>query len=110
MGNFKKGILLGGLIGGAMMWLNTSKKGKEMRAQIIDHAAEVYDQVKERITASDAWQTLSESKYMAIVKDVLDTYVEKYHISENVRNMVEKIVNRQYKTVKKQRRNSNTNK
>ncbi len=102
MGNFKKGILVGGLLGAAMMWLNTTKKGRKMRGEIIDHAAEVYEQVREKISASDAWQNLTESKYAGYVRDVLDTYVAKYHIPEQVRRMVEKIVNMQWKNVKKQ--------
>ncbi len=106
MGNFKKGILVGGLLGAALMWLNTTKKGRKMRGDIMDHAAQVYEQVTERIGASDAWQNLTESKYAGYVQEVIEQYVQKYHLPEQVKRMVEKIVNMQWKNIKKHKKSS----
>jgi len=35
MGNFKKGLFLGGLLGAGLMWLNVTPKGREMKAKLL---------------------------------------------------------------------------
>jgi hypothetical protein len=47
MGNFKRGLFLGGLIGAAMMWLNVTPKGKEMRAKIMAESNLLFGELKE---------------------------------------------------------------
>ncbi len=58
MGKFKKGLFMGGLLGAGMMWLNTTKKGKETRDKLIDQSAEVYALLKDNILASDQYKNL----------------------------------------------------
>lgn len=71
----KKGFLLGGLLGAGFMWLMTTKKGQETREKLTDQAAELYAQIKNRIVESDAWDKMSRSEYVTLVKEVVDRYV-----------------------------------
>ena len=42
MGKFNKGVVLGGVLGAAIVWLNTTTKGKQYRTQLVDQAADIY--------------------------------------------------------------------
>lgn len=101
MGRFKKGLFLGGLFGAGLMWLNVTKKGKQVRSQLLDHGAEVYAQVKQKLEESGAMDKLTKNKYVATVKEVVDKYAEKLGLEDNVKKMLGKLVGAQYKTVKK---------
>ena len=105
MGKFKRGLMLGGLLGVALTWLNTSKKGKAMRDEMIDHAAEVYNQVKEKIAASGVWEGMTENKYLAMVQDAIDKYAVQTGLSDKVKRMVTKLVNMQWRTLEKEIKN-----
>lgn len=102
MGTFKKGILLGGLLGGGLVWLNTTKKGRELRDQVIDYAAEIYADIKKRVMDSETWDTLTESKYMKMVEAAVASYSTEKGLAENVRAMITKVLSGQWKTMRKQ--------
>ena len=40
MGTFKKGLFFGGLLGAGLMWLNTTKQGRELRENMLNYAAD----------------------------------------------------------------------
>jgi len=101
MGKFKKGVFLGGLLGAGVMWLNTTKKGREVREQLLDSSAEVYAQVKNKLSESGALENMTKNKYIAMVGDVVDKYAIQTGMADNVKKMVTKLVNSQWKQVKK---------
>ena len=101
MGKFKKGLFVGGLLGAGLTWLNTTKKGRETREKILDYAAEVYTQVKEKVMASGGWDKMTKAKYVKIVKQVVDTYAIDNGLAANVKTTVGKLVASQWKRVKK---------
>ncbi len=100
MGKFKKGLFLGGLLGAGLMWLNTTKKGKELREQMLDHAAEVYVKLKEGVLSSDQYKSLTKAKYVKLAKEYVDKYALENGLAENVKSMVMKVVLAQYKNLK----------
>jgi gas vesicle protein len=100
MGTFKKGIFFGGLLGAGLMWLNTTKRGKELRNAMLDHAAEVYEEVKTKITKSKSWKKLSKNEYVRMVEDAVNTYAVEHNLPDSMRDMVEKIVKAQWKKIK----------
>jgi len=100
MGKFKKGVFFGGLLGAGLMWLNTTKKGKEFRGDMLDYAADVYVDVKRKIMESGAWEDMTKTKYVAIVRDVVDKYAVKNDLAQNVKNTVVKLVSAQWKHVR----------
>ncbi|MBI2436513.1 MAG: YtxH domain-containing protein [Candidatus Magasanikbacteria bacterium] len=101
MGNFKKGIFLGGLLGAGLMWLNATKKGKQTRDKMLDYSADVYADVKEKVMASEGWDKMTKSKYYQIVEEAVNKYAVENDLVDSVRNMVEKVVKAQWKKGKK---------
>ena len=102
MGKFKKGLFLGGLLGAGMMWLNISTKGKEVREQMLDHAAEVYTGLKNQVLGSAQYNNLTKSKYMAEVKKYVDKYAIQNGLADNVKKMVVKVVVAQWSKLKEE--------
>lgn len=96
MGRLRNGLLLGGLIGAGMMWLNTTKKGRELRAQVTAQAADIYGDVKERIMATDAWDKLSKANYLQIVREAVDEYAKRHPLAEQAKTVIVKILNAQW--------------
>lgn len=99
MGKFNKGLVLGGLLGAGLMWLNATKKGKEVREQMINYASDVYEEVKEKVKASEGWENITKSEYYKIVEKVVDKYAVENDLADTVRDMVTKIVNAQWKKI-----------
>lgn len=102
MGKFNKGLLFGGLLGAGMVWLGTTKKGREMREKMIDYAADVYVEVKKKIVASEQWQTMTKSAYVQMVKDAVDKYAVQNGLAESIKQMVVKLVSAQWANLKKE--------
>ncbi|MBI5222386.1 MAG: hypothetical protein HY980_02725 [Candidatus Magasanikbacteria bacterium] len=102
MGKFKKGLLLGGLLGAGLMWLSVTKKGKEVREQILDHAAVVYPKIKAQVLASDQYKKLNKNQYVKLVKEYVDKYAIENGLAESVKNMVVKVVAAQYGKLRKE--------
>lgn len=100
MGRFKKGLFFGGLLGAGLMWLSTTKKGREVKEQILDQAADVYTKVKDQALASQTYKDLNENQYVQLVKDYVDKYAVQNGLAENVKNMIVKVVSAQWKTLK----------
>ena len=97
MGKFKKGIFLGTLMGIGLMWLNVTKKGKETREKLFDHSADVYNDVKEKVQASEGWEKMTKSKYYKTVEEVVNKYAVENDLLDGVRDKVEKLVKAQWK-------------
>lgn len=104
MGRFHKGLFLGGLLGAGLVWLNITPKGKEMRDKLVDHAAEVYADVKERVLSSEAWDKMTKQKYVAMVREVVDKYAVQTGLAVKAKEMIVKIVAGQWKLVQKELR------
>ena len=100
MGKFKKGLFFGGILGAGMMWLNTTKKGKEMREEMLDHAAEIYVTIKEKALNSKQYQDLNKNEYVKMVKEMVDKYAVKNGMADNIKKMVTKVLTAQYKNLK----------
>lgn len=97
MGKFKHGLFLGGLLGAGLVWLNVTKKGKEVRGQLVDNAASVYTDVKEKILASEGWDKMTKSKYYKFVEQTVNKYAVENDLLDSMRDMIEKIVKAQWK-------------
>lgn len=100
MGKFKKGIFLGGLLGAGLMWLNTTKKGKETRDQMLDYAADIYSDVKTKVMESEGWDKMTKTKYYKTVEAAVNKYAVENDLVDSMRDMVEKVVKAQWKKLK----------
>ena len=97
MGRFKKGLFLGGLLGAAFVWLNTTPKGKETRDEMLDHAVVVYGELKSELMRSDAWKQLQKSEYVEKARALVDTYAVQNGLADHVKTAVLKLVELQWK-------------
>jgi len=101
MGRFKKGMLLGGLLGAGFVWLNTTKKGRAMRDQVLDHAATIFAELKDTVQDSKQWKDITKTKYAKLVREAVEEYSTKKKLPDNVKNMITKLVMGQWKNFKK---------
>ncbi|PIZ94915.1 MAG: hypothetical protein COX80_05390 [Candidatus Magasanikbacteria bacterium CG_4_10_14_0_2_um_filter_33_14] len=97
MGKFKKGLFLGGLLGAGLVWLNATKKGKEVRNNLMDSAGDVYDDVKEKVIASEGWDKMTKTKYYQFVEQAVNKYAVENDLLDSMRDMIEKVVKSQWK-------------
>ena len=101
MGRFKKGLFFGGLLGAGMMWMSTTKKGRETREQLLDHAAQVCVEVKSKVRESGAWENMTRNKYVSLVQEVVEKYAVQHQLPDSVKNMVTKLVSAQWRGLKR---------
>ena len=102
MGKFNKGLLFGGVLGAGFMWLTVTKKGRETREQLFDHAAMVYSQVKDQLLASDAWKKMNKNEYVAMVKEAVDKYAIHSGLAPGLKDFLVKIISTQWENIKEQ--------
>jgi len=101
MGKFKKGLFLGGILGAALTWINTTTKGREFREKLLDQSAVIYAEVKERALASDTWETMQKNEYVRMVQDAVDKYAKEHELADDVRKMIVKLVSSQWKNLRR---------
>lgn len=101
MGRFNKGLLFGSLFGAGLMWMSVTKKGKEFRGQIFDHASVVYDQVKEKVVANENWQRMTKTQFVQSLEEVVAEYGGAHKLSKDLQKMIVKVVGSQYQALKK---------
>ncbi|MFA5062104.1 MAG: YtxH domain-containing protein [Patescibacteria group bacterium] len=82
MGRFKKGLLLGGILGAALMWLNVTPKGKEMRDKIMEHADALFMQLKESMKQLEG---PTKEMYDALVERATEEYANKREMAMDVK-------------------------
>lgn len=102
MGNFKKGLFLGGLLGAAMMWLNVTPKGKEMRAKIIEHLNPLYNELKLSIKQLEG---PTEEMWDALVERAVAEYGAKKELAEEIKNQLIKQLKKKWCELEKEIKN-----
>jgi len=102
MGKFNKGVFVGGLVGAAFMWLNTTKKGRDTRTQLIAAAADIYGNIKDGVLTSAQWKKMTKSKYAKLVMSSVDTYAKKYSLPASAKNMLERLLLSQWTRLQKE--------
>jgi len=82
MGNFKRGLLFGGLVGATAMWLNATPKGKEMRAKLLAHLEPLYLELKASIKQLDG---PTKEMYNALVERAVEEYGAKKELADDMK-------------------------
>lgn len=100
MGNFSKGIFLGSLLGAGAMWLNTTEKGKNMRDKFINHAENVYEEVKQKVQDTETYQDLSEKDFREVIEQVAEKYANKKELSDMTKKVIVRLVNNHIDSIK----------
>ena len=101
MARFKKGMFLGSLIGAGLTWMTTTKKGKETREQLFDHAAIVFTDIQKQVGSSAAMKKLTKQAYVKKVREYVDKYAKDKDIADHMKEMIVKTVMTQWKNIKK---------
>lgn len=100
MGKFKRGLFLGALLGAGSVWMNTTKRGREIRDQIIDAAADAYVKLKKELLDSKRVKELTKHEYVKKVDTFVTAYARKHKMQAEVANRVKKILVAQFKRMK----------
>ena len=100
MGKFKKGLVIGGLLGAGLTWLNVTKQGKEARDKMLDYAANVYADVKEKVMASPQWDKMTKQKYVAMVREAVEKYAVNNPVAWKAKNLMVKVIAAQWKRLR----------
>lgn len=87
MGNFKKGLFVGGLLGAAAMWLNATPKGREMRAKMVEQVNALYGELKTSLMQLDG---PTREMYDALVERAVEEYAAKKEMAVDMKNMLVK--------------------
>lgn len=98
MGRFNKGLLLGGLLGAGLVWLQTTVQGKEIRKKIMDASNEVYEQALSAVLKSKEWKNITKSDFVKTVRET----VARFPLTARMKEMVVSLVSRQWPRVKEE--------
>ncbi len=82
MGNFKRGLVLGGALGAFLTWLNVTPQGKEMRTKIFQHLEPLYNELKVSIKQLEG---PTQEMWDALVERAVEEYSSKKELAEEVK-------------------------
>jgi len=99
MGRFNKGLFLGGLVGAALMWLNATPKGKEMRAKLLAHAQPLFEELKLSIKQLEG---PTKEMYEALVDRAVEEYAAKKDMAIDMKNMLVKELKKKWIELEKE--------
>lgn len=99
MGNFKRGLLFGGLLGAAAMWLNATPKGREMRAKLLAHLEPLYNELKASIKQLDG---PTKEMYNALVERAVEEYGAKKELADDIKMILVKRLKKKWAGLEKE--------
>lgn len=99
MGNFKKGLFLGGLLGAAAVWLNATPKGKEMRAKMLDHLNPLFNELKESIKQLEG---PTKEMYDALVERAVEEYATKKELAMDMKAVLIRKLKKKWVEIEKE--------
>ena len=99
MGNFKKGLVLGGAVGAFLTWLNVTPQGKEMKAKILQHLDPLYNELKASIKQLEG---PTQEMWDALVERAVEEYANKKELAEEVKNNLVKQMKKKWMQLAKE--------
>jgi gas vesicle protein len=99
MGRFKKGLFLGGLLGAALMWLNATPKGKEMREKLTMQANDLFGQLKESLMKLEG---PTKEMYDALVERAVEEYALKKEMAVEMKNQLIRELKKRWSDLEKE--------
>ncbi len=98
MGRFNRGLVVGGLLGAALVWLNVTPKGKELRSKIALHLDPLYSELKDSISQLEG---PTREMYDALVERAVEEYAAKKELAEDVKNVLVRELRKRWNAVEK---------
>lgn len=83
--NFKKGLIIGGLLGGILVAFGMSKKGKELREKALEYSQELYNEVKKRALE---WGETTRESYDELVRRVVEEFARRKEMALDMKDML----------------------
>lgn len=99
MGRFKKGLFLGGLMGAALMWLNATPKGKEMRAKLAAHLEPLYNELK---ISMKQLEGPTKEMYDALVERAVAEYATKKELAGEMKDHLVRQLKKKWSNLEKE--------
>lgn len=99
MGKFNKGLFLGGLLGASLALMNTTKKGKEVKEKMLDNAAEIYVELRDKMMASKTWEKMTKQDFVVMAQEAVEKYAIKNGLADKTKKMITKLVSTQWKNL-----------
>lgn len=88
----KKGFIFGSLLGAGLMWLSVTKKGRELRGQIMESSEIIFEEIKKKAVESGGLEKITKNKYVEMVGEKIDDYAAKNKWADGLKKMVEKVL------------------
>lgn len=98
MGNFKRGLFLGGIIGALLMWLNATPKGKEMRAKLAAHLEPLFNELK---TSLKQLEGPTREMYDALVERAVAEYGSRKQLGEEIKDQLVRQLKKRWGQIEK---------
>lgn len=99
MGRFNRGLFLGGLLGAALMWLNVTPKGKEMRAKIAAHLEPLFNELKESLKQLEG---PTREMYDALVERAVAEYASRRELADDVKMILIRELKKRWSKLQKE--------
>src|SRR3989338_11339921 len=99
MGNFKKGLILGGALGAFLTWLNVTPQGKEMREKILQHLEPLYNELKISIKQLEG---PTQEMWDALVERAVEEYAAKKEMAEEMKDQLVRQLQKKWKELAKE--------
>ncbi len=96
MGKFNKGLVLGGVLGAALVWLNVTPKGKELRAKVTQHFEPLFNQLKDSLKQLEG---PTREMYDALVERAVEEYAAKKEIATDLKIALVRELKKRWKDV-----------
>lgn len=90
---------MGGLLGAALMWLNVTPQGRDMRAKILAHLEPLYNQLKENLKKLEG---PTKEMYDALVERAVEEYGAKKELAEEVKTHLVRELKKRWKRLAKE--------
>lgn len=83
--NFKKGLLVGGVLGGVVVALGMSKKGREMQKKAWEYSQELCKELHKKMIE---WGEISKETYKDLARRATDELVKRKEMAMSMKDMV----------------------
>ncbi len=82
---FGKGLLVGGLLGGALVWLTATRQGQEVRERLVEYGEQLSAQLQERV---QEWGSYTREKYLAVADTITDELVKSKKLAKHLKKQL----------------------
>ena len=98
MSKLKKGLVIGGILGGALAWLNFTTKGKEYRAKLFNHLEPLFGEIKLSLKKLEG---PTREMYEALVERAVEEYATRKELAIDMKNNLIRELKKKWKEIEK---------